>query len=124
MSRKLVAAMVAALVILSILPTVFAVGVGSGIGVVIGAGEEAPEVWIDPASRVTIEDPAANVGTIVTRQNNYAFEGEQIRWEVAVKDQNGWEDVSEVYVTVGTTGQQAGDNDREVQCIRTRRGTD
>jgi hypothetical protein len=49
------------------------------------------------------------------RLNNYAFEGEQIVWDVLVMDKNGIEKVKDVYATIGST--QGEGNDIEVNCI-------
>jgi cysteine-rich repeat protein len=74
-----------------------------------------PEVW-QCDHRVVMDDatePGRVSGdgqTLVERINNYAFEGEQIQWEVLVMDKNGIEDVNDVYATV--------DGNREANCER------
>src|SRR3989344_9235236 len=52
---------------------------------------------------------------LIERLNNYAFEGEQIVWDVLVMDKNGIEKISDVFVTVGST--QGSGNDIEANCI-------
>jgi hypothetical protein len=49
------------------------------------------------------------------RLGNYAFEGEQIVWDVVVFDKNGIEKIQDVFATVGTS--QGSGNDIEVNCI-------
>ena len=64
-----------------------------------------PLVW-QCDSRVVYDD-ATEPGRIsmhgtplVERINNYAFEGEQIKWRVLVMDKNGIDKVKDVYITV------------------------
>ncbi len=64
-----------------------------------------PIVW-QCDSRVVYDD-ATRPGRItydgeemIERMNNYAFEGEQIKWKVLVMDKNGIDKVKDVYVTV------------------------
>jgi len=49
------------------------------------------------------------------RINNYAFEGEQIVWDVLVMDKNGFEKIEDVFVTIGDV--QGEGNEIEVNCI-------
>ncbi len=49
------------------------------------------------------------------RFNNYAFEGEQIVWDVLVMDKNGIEKIEDVFATIGDV--QGEGNDIEVNCI-------
>ena len=51
---------------------------------------------------------------MVERANNYAFEGEQIQWNVLVMDKNKIEQIEEVVATIGDT--QGTGNDIEVEC--------
>jgi len=53
---------------------------------------------------------------LIERMNNYAFEGEQISWDVLVMDKNGIEKIWDVYGTVGE--RQGTGNDIEVNCQR------
>jgi len=74
-----------------------------------------PLVW-QCDSRVVYDD-ATEPGRLsmdgqpmIERINNYAFEGEQIKWRVLVMDKNGIEKVKDVYVTV--------DGNMEATCDR------
>ena len=51
---------------------------------------------------------------LLERINNYAFEGEQIRWTVLVMDKNGIEKLEDVFATIGDV--QGEGNDIEVNC--------
>jgi len=64
-----------------------------------------PRLWLCD-SRLVYDD-ATRPGRIsfdgqplVERLNNYAFEGEQIKWKVLVMDKNGVDKIKDVYVTV------------------------
>jgi hypothetical protein len=88
-----------------ILPGVLAVSVGSGVGVDIVTEDFVPQVW-QCDDRVVMDD-GTEPGRIsldgkemVERINNYAFEGEQIQWNVLVMDKNGIEKISDVYGTL------------------------
>ncbi len=77
--------------------------------------EFIPLVW-ECDSRIVYED-GTRPGRITTdgeelieRINNYAFEGEQIKWKVLVMDKNGIDKVKDVYVTV--------DGEIEANCRR------
>jgi len=91
---------------LSVVPGVFAVSVGSGVDVNIETEDFVPIVW-QCDHRVVLDD-ATEPGRVsmdgeelVERINNYAFTGEQIKWKVLVMDKNGIDKVADVYVTVG-----------------------
>jgi hypothetical protein len=110
---------VMALLVLSVLPAVFAVSVGSGVELDITTEDFAPRVW-DCGGRVVLDD-AVEPGRITgdgeklwERMNNYAFEGEQIQWEVLVMDKNGIEKIQDVFATIGDS--QGEGNDIEVNC--------
>src|SRR3989344_4767103 len=81
-----------------------------------------PLVWLCD-NRIVYDDGTetgrvSEDGTeLIERINNYAFEGEQIQWQVLVMDKNGKEKISDVYATVGPT--QGEGNDIEVNCVRT-----
>ena len=81
----------------------------------------APQVW-GCGNRLVTDDNTepgriSNGGDpLVERINNYAFEGEQIQWEVLVMDKNGINKVSDVYATVGDS--QGKGHDIEVNCQR------
>jgi len=84
-------------------------------------------VWVDGICTVpTLTTKAAcnNFGNtwvvtneLVERVNNYAFEGEQITWNVLVMDKNKIDQNIDVYATIGST--QGSGNDIEVNCVRT-----
>jgi hypothetical protein len=87
-----------------------AVGVGGNLGVIITPEQFAPRVFMDPNSRIVLDDPTepgamTGDGEIMyERINNYAFEGESISWDVMVWDKNGVpEKLSDVYVKVAPT---------------------
>jgi len=66
--------------------------------------------WYQDVSSYSLE------GTYLwERLNNYAFEGEQIVWDVLVMDKNGIEKISDVFATIGDV--QGAGNDIEVNCI-------
>jgi hypothetical protein len=100
---------------LSVIPGVFAVMVGSGLGVDIITEDFAPIVW--QCDHRIVYDDAGEPGRVsesgqelVERINNYAFEGEQVKWKVLVMDKNGIDKVSDVYVTL--------DGNKEANCDR------
>src|SRR3989344_3780529 len=117
--KKLYSVLLAAMLVLSMLPFAAAEtpGVGTGIGINVDPVDFPPLIWMDPDSRIVLRNPADGSDGAVERVNNYAFEGEQIQWEVLVMDKNGIEKISDVYVTVGPT--QGEGNDIEVNCVRT-----
>lgn len=85
---------------------------GVGIGINVTPGNTVPQIWMNSASRVLTDA----LGNPILRMNNYAFTGEQLSWDVLVRDTNGKEDINSVVVTVG---QNAGSgNPTEVSCIR------
>ncbi len=106
MKKTLLSVLVISALVLSVLPGVLAVSVGSGMGVSIITEEFEPIVW-QCYDRVVYDDatePGRITGpgqVMVERINNYAFEGEQIQWTVLVMDKNGIDKVKDVYVTVG-----------------------
>ena len=97
-----------------VLQSVLAVGVGTGVGVVIEPEQFEPRVFLDPNTRLVYDDytePGAVSGgqeLMIERIENYAFEGEQIIWEVLVWDKNGVEKISDVYVEMKQTVQTEG----------------
>jgi hypothetical protein len=121
-----------ALVLLSIAPFVLAVDVGSGITPDITTEDFEPLVWMCD-NRVVLDDDVEpgrlhgqhwNFDTssytlygnvLDERINNYAFEGEQIVWQVLVMDKNGIEKIEDVFVSIGDT--QGAGNDIEANCI-------
>jgi hypothetical protein len=115
--KKLFSLSVMALLVLSVLPMVFAAGVQSSIGVDVTTENFAPQVWACDG-RVVSDDPVepgiTPGSTLIERQQNYAFEGESIQWNVLVMDKNGINKVSDVFGTVGDT--QGAGNGIEVNC--------
>jgi len=118
--KKLFGIMTAMLLILSVIP-VIAVNTGTGIGIDITPEAFAPRIWMCD-SRAVLEDcveegRVTNCATNLTeRIENYAFEGEQIQWNVLVMDKNKIEQIQEVVGTIGST--QGEGNDIEVECRR------
>src|SRR3990167_2374411 len=115
--KQVLSLLVVASLLLSIAPAVFAVSIGSGVGVDITTEDFAPLVWM--CDNRVVYDDATEPGRVsddgqrlVERINNYAFEGEQIKWEVLVQDKNGVEKIEHVFATVGD--QQGEGNDVEV----------
>jgi hypothetical protein len=119
--KTLLSFLVMALLMLSVAPSVFAVSVGSGITPDIITEDFAPQVWMCD-NRVVLDDATepgrtSEDGTpLVERKNNYAFEGEQIQWNVLVMDKNGVEKIEDVFATIGDA--QGEGNDIEVNCQR------
>jgi len=119
--------LVLSLLVLSAVPSVFAISIGSGVDVDIETEDFAPLVWMCD-DRVVYDD-ATEPGRmtldgqpLIERMNNYAFEGEQIQWNVLVMDKNGIEKISDVYATIGDS--QGDGNDIEVNCQRVHHGWD
>jgi hypothetical protein len=102
------------------MPAVFATSVGSSLGVDVTTEDFAPMVWMCD-SRTVYDDNVQGWRTsdggdeLVERINNYAFEGEQIEWEVLVMDKNGINKLEDVFATIG--GTQGEGNDIEVNCV-------
>jgi len=83
----------------------------SSTGTVIAAqaNNQAGCLAADPTNVFTPDN------TLTERENNYAFEGEQIVTNVLVKDKNGIQKISDVFATLGDV--QGAGNDIEVNCI-------
>ncbi|MCA9485479.1 MAG: hypothetical protein KC506_01390 [Nanoarchaeota archaeon] len=120
--RNLLSLLVVSLLVISVIPGVLAVSVGGGITPDIVTEDFAPEVWM--CGDRTVFDDGTEPGRITLdgqflseRLNNYAFEGEQIQWDVLVFDKNGIDKVVDVYATLGST--QGEGNDIEVNCVLT-----
>ena len=120
--KKLYSVFMMALLVLSVMPAVMAVSVGSGITPDIETEDFEPLVWM--CDNRVVYDDATEPGRIsldgeemVERINNYAFEGEQISWDILVMDKNGIEKIEDVFATVGDV--QGMGNDIEVNCQRT-----
>jgi cysteine-rich repeat protein len=81
--------------------------VGSECGLTpnITTNDFPPTIWMCD-SRVVLDDNVqwgriSQGGQILAeRTNNYAFEGEQIQWNILILDKNGIEKVRDVYVTL------------------------
>ena len=87
----------------------------------VGVEDFSPLVWMCD-DRVVYDD-ATEPGRIsedgnflLERMNNYAFEGEQVQWEVLVMDKNKIDQNIDVYATAGDV--QGEGNDIEVNCAR------
>jgi hypothetical protein len=117
--------LVMVVVALFALPVVFASSVSVGTGVDIITEDFEPLVWLCD-HRVVYDDGTEPGRTsldgepLIERLNNYAFEGEQIKWTVLVMDKNGIEKVQDVFGTIGDV--QGAGNDIEVNCQMTTRG--
>jgi hypothetical protein len=111
---------VIAMLVLSVVPMVAAVSIGTGVGIDIITEDFAPQVW-GCDSRVVLDDAiepgrlSLNGTKLLERKNNYAFEGEQIVWKVLVMDKNGINKVEDVFATIGSI--QGEGNDIEVNCV-------
>jgi hypothetical protein len=119
--RAIITTLVLSLLVLSVIPGVLAVSIGTGVTPDITVEEFKPLVWMCD-SRVLYDD-ATEPGRIspdgaplLERFNNYAFEGEQISWLVLVMDKNKIDQNIDVYGTVGPS--QGEGNDIEVNCNR------
>ncbi len=117
--RTTLTLLVLSLLVISVIPGVFATAVGTPIGIDISTEDFEPQVWMCD-SRIVYDD-ATEPGRVsddgdelIERINNYAFEGEQISWQVLVFDKNGIEKVKDVYATIGSS--QGAGNDIEVNC--------
>jgi len=117
--KRLLGILVMALIVTA-LPMVMAVSVGSPIIPDIGTEDFAPLVWMCD-NRIVYDDAtepgrfSADGEELLERVNNYAFEGEQIQWRVLVMDKNGINKIEDVYATIGDV--QGAGNDIEVNCI-------
>ncbi len=97
-----------AFLVISVMPFVLGFGVGNKVvpDIDIPVEDFTPEVWMCD-SRIVLDD-AVHPGRIsmdgenlIERFNNYAFEGEQIKWDVLVMDKNGIEDIKRVEIATG-----------------------
>jgi hypothetical protein len=91
---------------------------GIGVSVCMATEDFVPRIWLCH-SRLLLDDninagPGGTGSRIVERVNNYAFEGEQIVWNVLVLDKNGIEKVKDVYMTIGAA--QGTGNSIEANC--------
>ena len=122
--RTLYTTLVMSLLVLSVvslIPGVLAVEVGTGITPDITVEKFAPRVWMCD-HRLVLDDAtepwriSKDNETLSERFSNYAFEGEQISWLVLVMDKNKIDQNIDVYATIGSS--QGTGNDIEVNCLR------
>ncbi len=122
MKQKIIATLMTLLLVIGMTP-VFAVEVGTGVGIGIETEDFAPEVYFDSSvagGRVLTDDGVDDGrntfdGALPQRTNNYAFEGESVTWRVLVHDRNGIETLmGNPVATVGTV--QGEGNDQEALC--------
>src|SRR3989344_4637802 len=121
MKGKLLSVLMVAMFVVALVPTALAatpisVGVGIG-GIDISTQQFAPRVFMDPDTRILLHNNADGNVELVERQGNYAFEGEQMVWDVVVWDENGIESVTHVDGVVGDVEDMTADDDVEVECI-------
>ncbi len=116
--KKTSSLLVALMLVLTVVPYALAntPTIGGGTGITVVTEPFVPRIWMNPESRIVLRNPADLGDELVERVADYAFEGEQIQWEVLVMDKNGVEKISDVYVTIGTT--QGIGNDIEANCDR------
>ncbi len=124
--KKLIAVLMA---VAMLLPAVFANSIGGSVGIDIPTEDFEPRIWMCDSRFVSDDNVEwgritagavgdAEVGAeLLERNNNYAFEGEQIAWTVLVMDKNGIEKIEDVYVSVGKV--QGSGNEIEVNCDKT-----
>lgn len=116
--KRSIAVLAAIIMVLAIIP-VMAVEVGTGIGVDIETEKFKPLIWMCD-NRIVLDDNvepgriSEGGDFLVERVENYAFEGEQIHWEVLVMDKNGIEKIKDVFMTAGSS--QGPGNDIEANC--------
>ncbi len=119
MKKRFFSLLVAALLVISTVPLLYADETGGSIGMNIGT-EEFPVIIEQCGEWVFLEDCVEEgrgtdcADNLVERLNNYAFEGEQVETLVVVMDKNKIEEVEEVVGTLGPT--QGEGNDIEVEC--------
>jgi hypothetical protein len=121
--RTLYTTLVLSLLVISVLSAagVMAVSVGSGVNPDITTEKFAPLVWMCD-NRIVVDDAtepgriSGDGANLVERINNYAFEGEQISWQILVMDKNGNDKISDVYATIGSS--QGAGNNIEANCNR------
>jgi len=125
---------VLSLLVISVMPAVLATDVGNSIGVDIITEDFEPQVWMCD-NRIVFDDDTEPgrlrdeswlrecletssyeicADKLKERLYNYAFEGEQIAWDVLVFDKNGIEKIEDVFATVGSSRT---DGEIEVNCI-------
>jgi len=117
--KKLFSLFIMALLVVSVMPAVLATSIGTGVDIEITPEEFGPQIWMCD-NRVVLDDPVQAGRTtdggenLTERVENYAFEGEQIKWTVLVMDKNKIEEIEDVVATIGS--EQGTGNDIEVEC--------
>lgn len=117
--KKFLGSLIAAILLIGIVPA-FAVTVGEGVDVTIETEDFEPLIWLC-GDRVVLDDNVepgritSNPEEMTERKHNYAFEGEQIVWDVLVMDKNGIEKIEDVFATIGSV--QGIGNDIEANCV-------
>ena len=123
--KTILSILVASLLVLSAVPAVLAVNIGTSVGVDIDTEDFAPRVWMCD-NRVVSDDNiepwrvSDGGDKLYERINNYAFEGEMVSWKVLVMDKNKIDQNIDVYATVGDS--QGEGNDIEANCVRSNGG--
>ena len=114
--------------LLLVMATAIAVDTESSFGITISPEPFEPRVFLDPNTRIVYDDytePGAITDggeEMIEREHNYAFEGEQIIWEVLVWDKNSDDKIEDVYVAVQNTTETGDFIDFiEADCYRTSR---
>src|SRR3989344_6955099 len=118
-NTKILSLLVTALLVIASVPLVTGVSVGTGVGIDLETEDAAPWIWMNTGTRVA-NDGGLRAGRVLgaaglpERRQNYAFEGEEVDWDVLIWDANGHDSVTNVDMTVGDT--QGTGNDVEAQC--------
>lgn len=98
--KKILAIIVLLIAIISVIAT----DVDQDLGIVINPEEFVPRVFIDPNSRLVLDDfnEPGNISAggeeLIERQHDYAFQGEKILWDVLVWDKNSDDKIADVYI--------------------------
>src|SRR3989344_9083663 len=116
--KRFFGTLISVLLVIGLLPATLGVSVGTGVGINVNTEDFKPEIWMCDDRVVTDDsvEPGRNgVASLIERTQSYAFEGEQVAYEVLVMDKNGINKVEDVYMTIGAT--QGEGNDIEVNCV-------
>ena len=115
--KKVLGLLALTLLVMAVIPLTMAVHNGGPVDVTIHPKEVDPHVWMC-GHRILLDDNVEEgrilSNGLIERTNNYAFEGEQIEWEVLVMDKNKIGDVSKVYAIIGD--EQDSDEPTHIQC--------
>ena len=85
-------------VFLLVASAAYAVSIGSAsvsVNASTANANNKPYVFLDTDTRLMVSTEPGRV-ELIQRHGNYAFEGEQIRWDVLVWDRNGVSDITSV----------------------------